>query len=125
MKKQKVYLCLENGQTFEGYRFGAGGEIQGELVFTTGMGGYIETLTDPSYYGQIVLQTFPLIGNYGMAEDDYECKFPSIGGIVCYDYNDTPSNFRWVKTLSELLEEYGLTAQALAASVRKAAARKK
>lgn len=59
MKKQKVYLCLENGQTFEGYRFGAGGEIQGELVFTTGMGGYIETLTDPSYYGQIVLQTFP------------------------------------------------------------------
>ena len=54
MKKQKVYLCLENGQTFEGYRFGAGGEIQGELVFTTGMGGYIETLTDPSYYGQIV-----------------------------------------------------------------------
>ena len=51
MKKQKVYLCLENGQTFEGYRFGAGGEIQGELVFTTGMGGYIENLTDPSYCG--------------------------------------------------------------------------
>ena len=72
MKKQKVYLCLENGQTFEGYRFGAGGEIQGELVFTTGMGGYIETLTDPSYYGQIVLQTFPLIGNYGFIPEDME-----------------------------------------------------
>ena len=83
MKKQKVYLCLENGQTFEGYRFGAGGEIQGELVFTTGMGGYIETLTDPSYYGQIVLQTFPLIGNYGFIPEDMESPKSYVTPISC------------------------------------------
>lgn len=65
MDNEKVYICLENGRIFEGKRFGAGGDVTGELVFTTGMCGYIETLTDPSYYGQIVLQTFPLIGNYG------------------------------------------------------------
>ena len=66
MKEEKVYLTLQNGRVFEGKRFGARGDIVGELVFTTGMTGYIETLTDPSYYGQIVIQTFPLIGNYGV-----------------------------------------------------------
>ena len=70
----EVYICLENGQKFKGYRFGASGDVIGELVFTTGMCGYIETLTDPSYYGQIVMQTFPLIGNYGMIEADKESK---------------------------------------------------
>ena len=90
MKKQKVYLCLENGQTFEGYRFGAGGEIQGELVFTTGMGGYIETLTDPSYYGQIVLQTFPLIGNYGFIPEDME----SIIGVYGVDTREITKTIR-------------------------------
>ena len=64
MEENKIYICLENGNVFEGKSFGAKGEVIGELVFTTGMGGYIETLTDPSYFGQIVMQTFPLIGNY-------------------------------------------------------------
>ena len=64
MKKNKVYLTLQNGKVFQGFRFGAEDDTVGELVFTTGMTGYIETLTDPSYYGQIVTQTFPLIGNY-------------------------------------------------------------
>ena len=68
----KAYLILENGEVFCGEQFGALKEETGELVFTTGMGGYIETLTDPSYYGQIVVQTFPLIGNYGMIEEDME-----------------------------------------------------
>ena len=63
MKKTKVYLTLQNGKVFQGFRFGADGEAVGELVFTTGMTGYIETLTDPIYYRQIVRQTFPLIGN--------------------------------------------------------------
>jgi len=70
----KAYLTLQNGKQFQGYRFGAEGEVLGELVFTTGMTGYIETLTDPSYYGQIVTQTFPLIGNYGMIEKDAESR---------------------------------------------------
>ena len=62
---KKIYIVLEDGHIFEGKSFGAEGEALGELVFTTGMGGYIETLTDPSYYGQIDMQTFPLFGNYG------------------------------------------------------------
>lgn len=98
MKKQKVYLCLENGQTFEGYRFGAGGEIQGELVFTTGMGGYIETLTDPSYYGQIVLQTFPLIGNYGFIPEDMESPKSYVSAYIVREYCQAPSNFRCRET---------------------------
>ena len=63
---KRGYLVLQDGQVFQGYRFGADGDTVGELVFTTGMCGYIETLTDPSYAGQIVLQTYPLMGNYGI-----------------------------------------------------------
>ena len=74
MEKKKVYLTLQNGRSFQGYRFGAEGEITGELVFSTGMVGYIETLTDPANYGQIVVQTFPLIGNYGMIKADMESQ---------------------------------------------------
>ena len=62
-----AYLILENGTVFEGKAFGAEKETTGELVFTTAMTGYLETLTDPSYYGQVVIQTFPLIGNYGVS----------------------------------------------------------
>ena len=61
--EKRAYLILENGDVYEGYSFGAEKEVVGELVFTTAMTGYLETLTDPSYYGQIVCQTFPLIGN--------------------------------------------------------------
>ena len=67
---KKAYLVLEDGHVFEGVAFGAEKESVGELVFTTGVVGYIETLTDPSYYGQIVVQTFPLIGIYGMIPED-------------------------------------------------------
>ena len=69
---KKVYIVLEDGHVFEGERFGAEGEVTGEFVFTTGMGAYVETLTDPTYYGQIVMHTFPLIGNYGIMEEDFE-----------------------------------------------------
>ena len=67
-----AYLILENGAVFKGESFGADGETTGEIVFNTGMTGYLETLTDPSYYGQIILQTFPLIGNYGVIPPDFE-----------------------------------------------------
>ena len=70
----KAYLVLSDGTVYEGVSFGAPVSSIGELVFTTGMVGYIETLTDPSYAGQIVLQTFPLIGNYGIIEEDFEGK---------------------------------------------------
>ena len=70
--EQSIYLTLENGICMEGKSFGKAGETTGEIVFTTGMTGYLETLTDPSYFGQIVLQTFPLIGNYGVIPADFE-----------------------------------------------------
>ena len=86
MSDKKVYICLENGQVFEGKSFGASGDIIGELVFTTGMGGYIETLTDPSYYGQIVMQTFPLIGNYGFINEDVEADKPALSAYIVREY---------------------------------------
>jgi len=103
-----AYLILENGETFEGKYFGAQGEITGEIVFTTGMTGYLETLTDQSYYGQIVLQTFPLIGNYGVIPDDFESA--AIGArayIVKYPCR-TPSNFRCENDLGAFLKERGI-----------------
>lgn len=70
----KRYLVFADGEVIEGEAFGAAHATVGELVFTTGMGGYVETLTDPSYAGQIILQTFPLIGNYGIIPEDFEDK---------------------------------------------------
>ena len=102
-----AYLVLSNGAVFEGERIGAPGDRVGELVFTTGMEGYLETLTDPSYYGQIVTQTFPLIGNYGVIEEDFEGKSALFGYIVrelCAD----PSNFRSQYTLNEYLTAKGI-----------------
>lgn len=107
MENGKVYLTLQNGKQFVGYRFGADGEVVGELVFTTGMTGYVETLTDPSYYGQIVTQTFPLIGNYGVTPDA-ESKKPWVSAYVVREKCDAPSNFRCEKTLDEYLKENGI-----------------
>lgn len=100
----KVYICLANGDIFEGKSFGAKGEVLGELVFTTGMGGYIETLTDPSYYGQIVMQTFPLIGNYGFIEEDRESEKSAVSAYIVREYCKEPSNFRCGYTLEKYLE---------------------
>ncbi len=104
---KKGYLVLENGQVFEGIRFGAEGDRIGELVFTTGMCGYIETLTDPSYYGQIVMQTFPQIGNYGVIPADFEGKC-AVRGYVVREYCAAPSNFRCQMTIDEYLKEEGV-----------------
>jgi carbamoyl-phosphate synthase small subunit len=103
--EKEVYICLENGQTFKGYRFGADGDIIGELVFTTGMCGYIETLTDPSYFGQIVMQTFPLIGNYGFIAEDMESKKSYVSAYIVREKCDEPSNFRCNEALDNFLKE--------------------
>ncbi len=107
MKNDKVYLTLQNGRQFVGHRFGADGEVVGELVFTTGMTGYVETLTDPSYYGQIVIQTFPLIGNYGVTPD-MESRKPWVSAYIVREKCDAPSNFRCEKMLDEYLRENGI-----------------
>lgn len=104
---EKAYLVLANGMTFEGERIGAPGDGLGELVFTTGMCGYIETLTDPSYAGQIVMQTFPLIGNYGIIESDFEGRCAARGYVV-RECCAAPSNFRSQYTLDEFLKKQGV-----------------
>ena len=104
---KKAYLVLQNGQVFQGFRFGAEGESLGELVFTTGMGGYLETLTDPSYYGQIVVQTFPLIGNYGVIPGDFEGE-PRLRGYVVREWCAGPSNFRSEGDLDGFLKARGI-----------------
>lgn len=102
---KKAYLILENGTVFEGESFGYEKEVTGEVVFTTAMTGYIETLTDPSYYGQIVTQTFPLIGNYGIISSDFESKKPHLRAYIVKEVCKRPSNFRCEKDLDTYLKE--------------------
>ena len=102
-----AYLILENGMLFEGTHIGASGESVGELVFTTGMTGYLETLTDPSYAGQIVIQTFPMIGNYGVIPEDFEGE-SALRGYVVRECCSEPSNFRSKLDLNTYLREHGI-----------------
>ena len=102
---KKAYLVLNNGRVFEGARIGAEGDGLGELVFTTGMTGYLETLTDPSYAGQIIMQTFPLIGNYGVIPEDFEGPCLAKGYVV-RELCDAPSNFRSEYALDRFLKEH-------------------
>lgn len=126
MKEKKAYLTLQNGKSFSALRFGADGDVVGELVFTTCMTGYMETLTDPSYYGQIVMQTFPLIGNYGVIEADCESKKPWLSAYIVREKCDTPSNFRSGGTLDGYLKNngivglYGIDTRELTKTVREA-----
>ena len=101
-------IVLDSGTEIYGYSFGADTEKVCELVFNTSMVGYQEIISDPSYTYQLVVMTYPLIGNYGITDNDFETKTPTIGGLVVRDYNDMPSNFRYTKTLSEVMEEYGI-----------------
>ena len=105
MEKKKVYLTLQNGRVFQGYRFGAVGEVTGELVFSTGMVGYMENLSDPANYGQIVVQTFPLIGNYGAIRADVESKKAWVSAYIVREICDAPSNFRMEDALETYLKE--------------------
>ena len=108
MKPYTKKIVLENGQEFYGYGFGADKEAICEIVFNTSMVGYQEIMSDPSYTDQMVVMTYPLIGNYGMTDEDYETKNPTIGGMIVREYNDSPSNFRYTKTLSEVFEEHAI-----------------
>ncbi|AIY83386.1 carbamoyl-phosphate synthase, small subunit [Clostridium baratii str. Sullivan] len=101
----KAKLILENGMIFEGKSFGYLGESVGEVVFTTGMTGYQEVLTDPSYYGQIVTMTYPLIGNYGINLDDMESNKPQVKGFIVREKCNIPNNFRCEMNLDDYLKQ--------------------
>ena len=101
-------ILLEDGSVYYGTSFGACTEKIVEIVFNTSMVGYQEILSDPSYTDQGVVMTYPLIGNYGMADDDYETKTPTIGALIVRDYNDVPSNFRSTQSLGDVMQAYGI-----------------
>ncbi len=104
------YLVLSDGTVYQGKPLGADGEAIGEVVFNTGMTGYQEILTDPSYAGQIVLLTYPLIGNYGINEDDFESDRLQPSGFIVKEACEVPSNWRATKSLHQLLVERGMVA---------------
>ncbi len=130
MKEFNKKIVLEDGEEYYGYGFGADKEAICEIVFNTSMAGYQEIVSDPSYTYQMVVMTYPLIGNYGITDDDYETKQPTIGGMIVREYNDLPSNFRYTKTLSEYLEESnipgiaGIDTRKLTRSIREKGSRK-
>ncbi|AWB45342.1 carbamoyl-phosphate synthase small subunit [Paenibacillus sp. CAA11] len=101
-------LLLEDGTLFTGTSFGADVDKTGEVVFNTGITGYQEVLSDPSYCGQIVTMTYPLIGNYGISRDDFESVAPSIHGFIVRSYEPVPSNWRAQYSVGDLLKEYGI-----------------
>ncbi len=105
---EKAYLLLADGTILEGIHFGVKGTAIGEVVFTTGMTAYQETMTDPSYYGQLVIQTFPLIGNYGVNEADNESDRSYIRGYIVREWCNTPSNFRMEGDVNSFLIEQNI-----------------
>jgi carbamoyl-phosphate synthase small subunit len=119
-----AYLILEDGTVYRGKGFGAKGKTVGEVVFTTGMTGYQETLTDPSYYGQIVTQTFPLIGNYGLNNLDSESAKSWVKGYIVREWCEEPSNFRSKYTMDAFLKKnniigiYDIDTRALTKKIR-------
>ena len=123
-------LILEDGQEYYGFGFGDMDDKVCEIVFNTSVVGYQEILSDPSYTYQAVVMTYPLIGNYGMADDDYETKTPTIGAVIVKEYNDEPSNFRSTATLSEVMKKYrvpgiyGVDTRKLTRSIRDSGSRK-
>lgn len=119
-----VYILLANGSVIEGKSFGAVHETIGEIVFTTSMTGYLETLTDPSYYGQIVVQAFPLIGNYGVITPDLESKKSYVSGYIVREWCQMPSNFRCEGNIDTFLKNnnvtgvYGIDTRSLTKTIR-------
>ncbi len=107
-KEYNRKLIFEDGSEYYGYGFGADSECVCEIVFNTSMVGYQEILSDPSYTDQAVVMTYPLIGNYGMADDDYETERPTIGALIISEINHAPSNFRSTQTLDEVMKTYGI-----------------
>ena len=120
----KAYLVLENGRVFEGESFGYEGETLGEVVFSTAMTGYLESLTDKSYFGQILVSTFPLIGNYGVIPPDFESDRIHVKGYIVGRWCQTPSNFRSEGSLDAFLKAqkvpglYGIDTRELTKIIR-------
>ncbi|MBQ8885797.1 MAG: glutamine-hydrolyzing carbamoyl-phosphate synthase small subunit [Clostridia bacterium] len=123
-------LVLEDGAEYFGYGFGDRSDKVTEIVFHTSMVGYQEIISDPACTDQTVVMTYPLIGNYGIVEEDLETRTPTIAGLVVREYNDSPSNFRYTRTLAEIMEEnriagiYGVDTRALTRSIRDFGSRK-
>lgn len=105
---EKIYLVLQNGKVFEGKSIGKRGEVTAELVFDTAVVGFVEALTDPNFYGQAVIATFPLVGNYGVNMKDAESKGAKVKALIMRECCDTPSNFRSEGRFDELLEKEGV-----------------
>ena len=130
MQKFDRKLILSDGSEYYGYGFGSSDERITEIVFNTSPVGYQEIISDPSYTYQTVVMAYPLIGNYGIAEDDFETNSPTIGGLVVREYNDEPSNFRSKYTLSEIMKRYripgiyGIDTRKLVRSIRDFGSRK-
>lgn len=106
--RKKGYLILDDGTIFQGKSFGSERTVVGEVVFNTGMTGYQEVLTDPSYCGQIITMTYPLIGNYGVNRDDYEAIKPHAFGFIVREHSEYPSNWRSEGTLDAWLKEHDI-----------------
>jgi carbamoyl-phosphate synthase small subunit len=105
---KKVYLALADGKVFEGNHFGAEGEADAEIVFNTSISGYQEIITDPSYYGQMVLMTYPLIGNYGINPQDFESDRPHLSGLIIKELSGVTSNWRSRESLEDFLKKFGV-----------------
>lgn len=101
-------IILESGEEYYGYGFGSDREKVLEIVFNTSMAGYQEIISDPSYTDQAVVMTYPLIGNYGMADEDYETEVPSIGALIVREYNGEPSSYRSRETLGDVMMRFGI-----------------
>src|SRR3989338_6600637 len=108
MQNGSATLVLEDGTIFRGQAFGAEKTSTGEVVLNTGMVGYTEAITDPSYKGQILCQTYPLIGNYGINENDFESDSPKIEGYIIHELCKTPVHWTAKKSLDSLLREHGV-----------------
>jgi carbamoyl-phosphate synthase small subunit len=106
-KERRALLVLEDGSVFEGFAFAGSGETMGEVVFNTGMTGYQEVITDPSYKGQIVTMTYPLIGNYGINTEDMESAGIHLEGFIVKEYQPNPSNWRMKQSLKSFLDNSG------------------
>ena len=123
-------LIMEDGTEYLGFGFGADREAVCEIVFNTSMAGYQEIISDPSYTDQAIVMSYPLIGNYGITDEDFESKMINLGALIVREINESPSNFRFTRTLSELLEDsevpgiYGVDTRKLVRSIRDIGSRK-
>ena len=123
-------IILEDGRVFHGYAFGGAGRRIAEVVFNTSPVGYQEILSDPSYTDQAVVMTYPLIGNYGMAPEDYETAVPTIGALIVREYTEIPSHYRSTASLGEVMKAfgipgvYGVDTRSLARSIRNGGSRR-